>query len=368
MKSIKFSIHRGTFRMMTAVAALALPVLALAGVVHAATLSTASVTLDKPQINSTTVKYDFLTSNVTTATTIRCVKLVFSAASDGSGGVPTGMDTSVGAVSVNTAASDFFTSHAGWTLDKSTNGTLEYTNATGDNPDVGTAANFVVDGVTNGSQANDDKYLTLSTYTNVNCSTGPTDSVTVGFIFTDGQEVSASVDASLTFAVSGVTGNGALTIGGATITNGLATTSSTIPFGTVTASVNKVAAQDLTVSTNSGLGYTVSTRYTGAPTTGTYTISDLATHTNASPGSFSSFGTEAFGYTTNDALLGTGTTTRFSTSDKWAAFSTTNAEVAYHNAAVANQTTRVGYQIGVSGSTEPGTYLSTVIYTATPVY
>lgn len=366
MKNVRFSVPRKLRAIFTATLT-TIPVLALVGVAQAATLTTASVSLSDPRPSTTTVTYDFLASNVTAATTVRCVKLVFSATPDGTGGVPTGMDTSVAAVAVNTGSSDFFASHSGWTLDKSTNGTLLYTNATGATPANASGRNFVVDGITNGSQANDDKYLVFSTYTAADCSTGPTDSVTVGFIFTSGQAVSVSVDGSLTFAVAGVTGNGVITVNGTTITNTLATTSSTIPFGTVTASANRVAAQDLTVSTNSGLGYTVSTRYTSAPTAGSYTISDLPTHTNASPGAFTAFGNEAFGYTTEDAVLGTGTAARF-TGNNWAAFTTSNAEVAYHNAATAGQTTRVGFQVGITGATEPGAYTSTVIYTATPVY
>jgi len=364
---IGISVIRSKYRAIAGGAAFALPVLALVGVVQAAVLSTASLSLSDPRPNSTLVKYDFLASNVTTGTAIRCVQLAFSANPDGSGGVPTGMSTTVAAVAVNTAQSDFFASHTGFTLDKTTNGILKYTNATAVAPSLASGANFVVDGITNGSQANDDKYLTFSTYTGADCTTGPSDSVTVGFLFTDGQAVTVSVDGSLTFAVAGVTGAGGNTVNSETITNGLATTSSTIPFATVTATTNKVAAQDLTVSTNSNLGYTVSTRYTGAPTTGSFTISDLGTHTNAAPGTFSAAGTEGFGYTTEDFTLGTGTANRFS-ANKWAAFTTANAEVAYNGTATAAQTTRVGFEVGISSVTEPGAYTSTVIYTATPVY
>lgn len=222
--------------------------------------------------------------------------------------------------------------------------------------------------ITNGSTANDDYYVLFSTYNNTDCSTSPVDSVTVGFVYTDGQAVSVTVAGSLSFSVAGVTGNGSAAVNGATITNGLATTSTTIPFGTVTSSTNKVAAQDVTVSTNSGNGYTVYTRYTGQLTAGSNTI-DNHSGTNASPSTFSAAGTEAFGYTTEDATL-TGTADRFTSSggNKWAAFSTTNAELIYNAAAVSSQTTRVGFQVGIASTTEPGSYTSTVVYTAVPVY
>jgi hypothetical protein len=339
--------------------------------VHAATLTTASVSLSDPRPsgtgNGTNVTYDFLTSNLTAGTTIKCVKVVFSVNADGTGGVPTSMNTSTSAA-VSTGASTLFTTHTGYTLDKTTNGTLKYTNASGIVPSVTSGAHFVITGVTNGTDVNDDKFMTFSTFNNADCSTSPIDNVTTGFIFTDGQQVSVSVDGSLSFAVAGVTGNGSLAVNGTTITNGLATTSNTIPFGTVTASTNKVAAQDLTVSTNAGLGYTVSTRYTAKPTVNTYTIDDLGNAaSNASPAVFTAAGTEGFGYTTEDTTLGTGTAGRFG-SNKWAPFTTANAELIYNGAPVANQTTRVGFQAGITGATEPGAYTTTVIYTATPVY
>jgi hypothetical protein len=353
-------------RIGTAIAAL-VPVLGVAGAVHAATLTTASVTLSDPRPSTASVSYDFLASSIS-ATSIQCIKEVYSINADGTGGVPTGFNSSTSAA-VNTGASTIFASHASWSLNKTTNGTLLYTNATGAAPSVTTGAHFVVGGITNGSTTNTGYYLTFSTYTSSNCSTGPVDSVVVQYIFTDGQQVSIGVDPSLSFAVAGVTGNGSLTVNGATITNGLATTSSTIPFGTLTAASNKVAAQDLTVSTNAGNGYTVYVRYTGKPTVNSFNIDDLntGTSTNASPTVFTGSGTEGFGYTTEDFTLGTGTPGRFS-ANKWASFTTSNAEVVYNATTAANQTTRVGFQAGIAGSTEPGAYTTTVIYTATPVY
>jgi hypothetical protein len=141
-----------------------------------------------------------------------------------------------------------------------------------------------------------------------------------------------------------------------------------IPFGTPTASQNKITAQDLTVATNAGSGYTIFTRYTGQLTSGSNTIADH-TGTNAAPTAFSAAGTASFGYTTDDATLGTGTAARFTSGGaKWAALTTSNLEVAYSNVAVASTTHCVGYQVGISSTTAAGTYTSTVIYTATPVF
>jgi hypothetical protein len=88
---------------------------------------------------------------------------------------------------------------------------------------------------------------------------------------------------------------------------------------------------------------------------------------NTTPAAFPAAGTEAYGYTTNDATLGTGTAGRF-ISNLWAAMTTTNAEVGYESAGVTSTTYRVGHQVGVSAITHPGTYTTTVVYTCTPVY
>jgi hypothetical protein len=365
-QTIKLKIRMTRIKAFLAVGLTALPALALAGAVQAATLTTASVSLSDPQPSAASVKYDLLASNLTGATTIKCIKVVFTVNADGTGGVPTSFNSSTSA-SINTAQSTIFSTHTGYALVKTTNGTLTYTNAAGIVPSVTTGAHYVIDGITNGSVVNTAYYMTFSTFNNTDCATSPIDNVTTGFIYTNGQQVSISVDPSLSFSVAGIAGTGANTVNGTTLTNALTTTSTTIPFGSLTAASNKVAAQDLTVSTNSGLGYTVATRYTAPPTVNSYTISDLAGAPNSLPITFTAAGTEAFGYTTEDATLGTGTAGRFA-GNKWAAFTTTNAEVAYNGAPVANQTTRVGFQAGIAGSTEPGAYTTTVIYTATPVY
>lgn len=351
-------------------------VLAAAGVLlftlqgNVSALSSSSLTLSDPRPNptGTNVTYDFQTSGVTT-TAIRCISMEFDMSADGTGGKPTGMDISSAAFS---GTSDYVPTPASWTINNNnTTGVSNITFASGETPASASARNVVLTGITNGSVADNDYYLLVRTFNNTDCSTSPVDNVTVGFIFTNGQAVSVSVDGSLAFTIAGVTGNGSLAVNGETITNGLATTSTTVPFGTVTTSANKVAAQDLTVSTNSSLGYTVYGRYTAQPTSGSNTI-DNASGSNGTPATFSAAGTEAFGYTTEDSSLSTGpgAADRFTSSggNKWAAFTTSNAELAYNAAAVSGQTTRIGYQVGIGGTTEPGSYVTSVILTAVPLY
>lgn len=341
---------------------------ALAVQVHvasAATLTSASVTLSDPRPNTASTSYDFQASNVTTSA-IRCIRVEFDMAADGSAGKPTGMDITNAALS---GSSDYIPTPGSWGVsNNNTTGVVSITFASGETPASASARNVILTTITNGSVADNDYYVIFNTYNNTDCSTSPVDNSVVGFIFTEGQAVSMSVDGALAFTIAGVTGNGSLAVNGGTITNGLATTSTTIPFGTVTSSANKIAAQDLTVSTNSSNGYTVYTRYTAQPTSGGNTISDHS-GSNASPTTFSGAGTEAFGYTTEDSTL-SGTADRFTSAggNKYAAFTTSNAELAFHNASVGNQTTRVGYQTGISATTEPGSYVTSVILTAVPLY
>lgn len=333
--------------------------------VFAATLTSASVTLSDPRPNTASVSYDFQASGVTTSA-IKCIRVEFDTSADGSGGKPTGMDITNAALS---GTSDYIPTPGSWSVSNNdTTGVSSITFATGETPASASGRNVVLTTITNGSAADNDYYVIFNTYNNTDCSSSPVDSSVVGFIFTNGQAVSMSVEGALAFTIAGVTGNGSLAVNGATITNGLATTATTIPFGTITSSANKVAAQDLTVSTNSANGYTVYTRYSGQPTSGGNTISDH-TGTNGAPTAFSAAGTEAFGYTTEDATL-SGTADRFTSSggNKWAAFTTANAELVFNASAAANQTTRVGFQTGISSTTEPGSYTTSVIYTAVPVY
>ncbi len=331
----------------------------------AASLTSASLTLSDPRPSTATVSYDFQASGVTT-TPIKCISLEFDTAADGSGGKPTGMDVTNAALS---ASSDYIPTPGSWSVaNNNTTGVSNITFATGETPASAAGRNVILTTVTNGSVADNDFFLIVRTFNNVDCATTAVDTSTVGFLFTNGQAVSLSVEGVLSFTIAGVTGNGSLAVNGATITNGLATTSTTIPFGTVTSSVNKIAAQDLTVSTNSGQGYTVYTRYTAPPTSGANTISD-SSGTNAAPVVFSAAGTEAFGYTTEDATL-SATADRFTSAggNKWSAFTTTNAELVFSATPISNQTTRVGYQVGIAGATEPGSYVTSVILTAVPVY
>ena len=339
------------------------------GLANAASLTSASVALSDPRPSQASVNYTFTGSTVTSAV-IKCVKVIVSQTSAGTQ-APTGFS---GATATITAASSTLinSSATGWSLAKSDgtastgqNNILQYTNTTGVTPTTLTGATYIVAGVTNSSVQDTSYFYGVTTYGNTDCATTPVDNSLVKFINTNGSTLSLSVDPTLTFTVNPVATS--TSCDGTTTT--AASTATTIPFGSVSTASDAVVCQDLTASTNATNGYTVYTRYTAAPTNGLgQTIADW-TGTNAAPTNFPAAGTEAYGYTTNSATLGTGTPNRFTNpSQNWAKETTTNAEVGYTATGVTSTTYRIGHQVGVSLTTKPGTYQTTVIYTCTPIY
>ena len=289
---------------------------------HAAQLTIASVAAGDSRPSAANVTFTFTASNVTLST-IRCIREVYADTSGGSI-VPTGMSTA--AATFDTTNSTFMPTPGAWTFTRPANGTLQLVSAAGEIPASAAARKLVFGAITNGST------------------------------------LSLTVDPTLSFTVNAVAGGQACN--GATSTQ--ASTATTIPFGTVTSAANSIVCQDLQVATNATNGFTVYSRYTSKPQSGANLIADTS-GTNTAPAAFSAPGTEAYGYTTNDSTLGTGTANRFS-SNLWAAMTNTNSEVAFEAAGVTSTLYRIGHQVGISSTTRPGTYVTTIIYTCTPVY
>jgi hypothetical protein len=338
----------------------------------ATNLASSSTSISDPRPSASAVSYTFkggAAGGLVTSSLIKCVKVVVSNSATTTT-APTGF-SGTGAT-VTAASSTLINSSAsGWTLVTSDgtasagqNNIFTYTNTTGVTPSTTTGATFIIAGLTNGSVADTKYWYYLNTYTDTSCTT-PVDSATTQFIYTNGSTLSLTVDNTLSFTVNAVAS--AQACNGTTTTQ--ASTATTIPFGTVSAASNGVVCQDLTAATNATNGYTIFTRYTAKPTNAlAQTIADH-TGSNTTPTAFSAAGTEAYGYSTNDATLGTGTPNRFtSPTNEWAAETTTNSEVAYEAAGVTSTTYRIGHQVGISLTTRPGTYTTTIIYTCTPVY
>jgi hypothetical protein len=80
-----------------------------------------------------------------------------------------------------------------------------------------------------------------------------------------------------------------------------------------------------------------------------------------------SAGSAYYGYTVDDSTLSP-TANRFTNGGaKFAAMTTSHAEVHYGSGTASNDANCIGYQVGVSAATPAGTHSTTVIYTAVPV-
>lgn len=212
---------------------------------------------------------------------------------------------------------------------------------------------------------------------------GDTGQVQVAII--TGVTTTATVSASLTVTVGAVSSGG--TVNGQTLD--ITTTASTVPFATMTVNTYKAAAHDITVSTNAASGYTTTIRQldgsgmTNILASSTNNIDGFrgagGTATNAAPlawaagtnptGTAANVNTGWYGYTTNDATLGTGTADRFTNpGNYWAPFDTTAYEVAYDSVPVNAQVVRVGHLLEVNALQPQGVYTGTVEYITTAVF
>lgn len=322
--------------------------------VSAADLTSASLSVSDSRPSNTPTTYTFDASSFTTGTTLNCITIEFDTQADMLASPPSGLDTT----SFTLNSSSLVTAGS-WTVDNSVNGLLTITNAGGQTPAA--SGNLVYGGITNGDTANVTYFAQLNTYGNIDCSTGGAiDTVTVAITYVDGEQVELTIDPTLTFTCNGVASG--QSVNGATTT--LTTTCSGIDFGTnVSTSTNGVSAHDLEVSTNASSGYAIYIRHSGSLTNGAVNIANH-TGTNLAPTAFPAAGTEAWGYTTEDATLGGGTANRFTNAGGFAGFNTSNEVVVdFASAAPSSQTTRVGQQVGISNTTDSGTYQTTIIYT-----
>lgn len=201
------------------------------------------------------------------------------------------------------------------------------------------------------------------------------DSGQVRVAIVDQVTVSASVDTSLTFTVSGVAASG--TVNGSATTTAATTTSTALPFGTLSVSTSKTLAQDLSITTNAANGYTVTVEQTGdlQSTTGATIdgfINGAYTQTPSAwqgPSALVS-DTDTYGHwglTSNDPAI-PARTGQFG-SDQWVSGSTTPIAIMGHGGPAIATTTRVGYQIEISALQEAGDdYTTTLRYIATPTF
>ena len=238
---------------------------------------------------------------------------------------------------------------AGQTLASTTSQTITITNVT--NP--GTAGDYAI---------------TISSHQSGGTEIEST--VTKVYIIDD-VTVTAHVDASLTFAVSGVATTTAI--------NGDSTTGSTSPteidFKTLTVNTEQRMGQTLTVSTNASSGYTVTVQQdqnmTSAAGADIDSFATSAPATWASPagtlGDESTYG--HMGLASDDSDL----TTPFSSGYYRGLNGTTPLEVMSHNGPADGSTQDAGlahvmYNIEITDLQEAGDYQNTLTYVCTPTF
>ncbi|NOY14686.1 MAG: hypothetical protein GXP43_00515 [bacterium] len=231
-----------------------------------------------------------------------------------------------------------------------------------------------------------DTYLiTMSTTNSGETTTYDTATVRVAII--DAVTISATIQATLSFVVAGVSSS--TSVGNSYDATDVTTTATTIPFGTINASTTYTAAQLLKVSTNATNGFYVAVKQdanlTDAASNDIDQFTDGTAVDNSTPSTWASpSGTPGsentyghLGYGTTDTTLtdlnGSGTSSRFATA-KFAGLTTTYEAVLSHGSpadGTGSDTNGQGYavyQLEVSGLQQAGIYSSTITYLATAQY
>lgn len=176
-------------------------------------------------------------------------------------------------------------------------------------------------------------------------------------------DVNVQVEPTLNFEVTGRT----LACNGVLPTSGATSSGNSLNLG----SINNVgvASQSLNVSTNAASGWTVYARSLGPMNSPNgHTLAAVAS-SNAAPGPFPVIGTESIGYTLNDSTLSGPSPNRFTAGGpNWAAMDAANAEVYFNDNAFVGGIRCVAYRAQAGPTTPAGTYSTTVVYTAVPLY
>lgn len=175
--------------------------------------------------------------------------------------------------------------------------------------------------------------------------------------------------ATLSLTVGGLS-SGTVTEG---VTTDVTTTSTGVPFGTLSFSTETEGAQRLTVSTNATEGYQIfafqrqgfsHTAYGGVDV-------DPVTGTNASPTAWatgcSSSAAGCYGYHAGDDALAGGST-RFSPNDTYAQFTAASQEIAFSSVPVTNEATDIIFKSKITNQQEAGSYSSNIVYIVVPTF
>lgn len=204
-----------------------------------------------------------------------------------------------------------------------------------------------------------------------------TDAGATQVVIIDTVEVTASVDTTFTFTVTGVSGGAA--VNGTTTTG--SSTAIALAFGTLVQGIASTTAQDLTVITNASQGFVVTVEQTAefeasnsaridSFRDGSYQTIPIGWQSPAAtPGNPATYG--HWGITSDDSNT---TRTNEFAANTWVGASTTPVVVMSHNApsdgtGTGEGTTRVGYRVEVSALQEAADdYTTQLRYIATPIF
>lgn len=346
----------------------------------AGTLTSMSVTLNNPTEDATNVYHTVTFKTDSTATT-KYVNFQYCKTPSGSCTPPANLTTSAATKGDLTNFGDT----ANWTLDATVddvpklgstiNGqsinadtqlTVEMRNIT-NNSIAGTAADCQNDG----ELSSDTCYIRVTTIDNASVDI---DLGTVSYTVVNAVTVTATVDPSFTFVVTGVN-QGAVNNG---ITASVNSTYSTLPFGNLTVGVPRYAAHQLNVTTNTQNGYYIYMRMS-AQMTGVYTSNNI----DPFAGGGTTWGApvawvEPTGTTPNDNTGWIGANTTDTDVTGWDSLpsgkfgpvnsNTTNAVMRQANSDNGSVPIYVTYAIESNVFQPADTYTGTILYTAVPTY
>ncbi len=346
LRRVRQAAARGTglalVGLMGSVSVLALPLSATA-----AELTAESTSLSDPTISHAATTYTVTQSSVSLSA-IKCLQVVFSVNADGTGGVPTGMSTTSATFN---GSSTYVPTPASWSVDATTNGTVNITFATGETPASASGRTIVLGSITNGSTANTTYYTTVQTFNNTDCSTSPVDDGGQStYVFVDGVVVTATVNPTLTFTVDSTTCN----------------------LGTLTSSSTGNCSHTITAASNATSGYVIS--YIASPTltSGGNTITANGASAVANATNTEQFGLNLVANSSPSVGAnpsgGTGAAAaNYNTANSFA-FTTAGATVATTAGPSALTTYTVSYIANIDAVTEAGLYTKTQTYTITATY
>jgi hypothetical protein len=170
---------------------------------------------------------------------------------------------------------------------------------------------------------------------------------------------------TLTFTITGL-GSGTTTEG--VVTNVGATVNS-IPFGSLTPNISKIAAHRFTINTNAGSGYQLYAAHRQELSTHDGLIIQPVVGSNEVPQPWPLLpSTSAFGYHTSDKTLSGPFSGRFASIDTYARFEDTLKEIGYSATPVANKVVDLIYRTEITPMQPAGDYDTEIMYILTPAF